>query len=131
MKWHGLVQSGHTPDFVTGTSAVFTGVSEYTYYFYSIARDNVGHIEESPGTCDAHTTVYVPYICGDIDAGVSIPDVADLTYLVAYLFQSGTPLPVLEAANVEGENGINIADLKYMVTHLFPGGPEPDCQPIQ
>ncbi|CAD6494021.1 MAG: Periplasmic copper-binding protein (NosD) [Candidatus Argoarchaeum ethanivorans] len=44
----------------TDTSAVFIGESGYTYAFYSIARDNVGHIEETPEEPDATTFIDAP-----------------------------------------------------------------------
>lgn len=67
------------------------------------------------------------FICGDIDGSGGTPTIGDLTYLVDYLFRSGPPPPIVEAANVDGDNGINIADLTYMVDYLFRGGPEPVC----
>jgi|GEM_PF-589633 len=71
------------------------------------------------------------YICGDVNGDSSNPNVADLTYLVDYLFFEGPPPPVLEAANVDGEVGINVADLTYLVDYLFFEGPAPVCGPIE
>ena len=78
--------------------------------------------------------MYVDIACGNIDGivGPSGPiDVADLTYLVAYLFQGGPPPAVMEAANVDGIVGpsgpVDIADLTYLVAYLFSGGPPPIC----
>lgn len=56
-------------------------------------------------------------------------DVADLTYLVAYLFQGGDPPLCEEEGNVDGLTGaggpIDVADLTYLVNYLFRGGPPP------
>lgn len=41
----------------TDTSAVFTGEAEHTYEFFSVVYDYVGHMESSPETYDAVTTV--------------------------------------------------------------------------
>ena len=63
--------------------------------------------------------------CGDLngDGGINI---ADLTFLVAYLF-SGGPAPDPECiADLNGDDSVNIADLTYLVAYLFGGGPEPD-----
>ena len=37
----------------------------------------------------------------------------------------------MEAANADGEGGINVADLSYLVDYLFFEGPEPICGPIE
>lgn len=63
------------------------------------------------------------------DAGESV-NIADLTFLVAYLFGGGVAPPCLEEANVNGDpsEAVNIADLTYLVAYLFGGGPAPaDC----
>ncbi len=75
------------------------------------------------------------YLCGNID-GVIGPggpaDVADLTFVVDYLFNLGPPPPVMEAANVDGITGpgglVDVGDLTYLVAYLFDGGPEPVCE---
>jgi len=56
-------------------------------------------------------------------------DVADLTFLVAYLFQSGARPPCIEEGNVDaivGPGGpIDVADLTFLVAYLFQGGATP------
>jgi hypothetical protein len=60
-------------------------------------------------------------------------DVADLTFLVAYLFQAGSVPPCTDEGNVDGLDGpagpIDVADLTYLVTYLFQGGPAPPACP--
>jgi len=68
------------------------------------------------------------YFCGDIDGNGQGPNVADLTYLVDYLFHGGPPPPVVGTANVDGDGGINVVDVTYLVNYLFFEGPEPVCQ---
>jgi len=72
-----------------------------------------------------------PFLCGDVDGDDTGPNVADITYLVDYIFFGGSPPPVAEAANVDGDNGINVADLIYLVDYIFFGGPELMCGPIE
>ncbi len=69
---------------------------------------------------------------GNVDdiVGVGGPiDVADLTYLVRYLFQSGDVPPCPEQGNVDGIEGvggpIDVADLTYLVAYLFKAGSAP------
>lgn len=71
-----------------------------------------------------------PYICGDVD-GVLPPrvDVADVVYLVKYMFNGG-PAPTSEAAtDMDCSGRVDVADLVYMARYMFNEGPElcPDC----
>lgn len=57
-------------------------------------------------------------------------NIADLTYLVSYLFGSpaGPEPGCPDEGNVDGLASINIADLTYLVQYLFGGGSQPpDC----
>ncbi len=73
---------------------------------------------------------------GNVDhiIGIGGPiDVADLTYLVLYLFKEGPAPPCEDEANVDGNVGvggpIDVADLTYLVNFLFLSGPEPPLCP--
>jgi hypothetical protein len=59
---------------------------------------------------------------GDDEDAVNI---ADLTYIVAYLFGIGPQPECMEEADVNGNGLVNIADLTYLVAYLFAGGPAP------
>ncbi|MEW5993432.1 MAG: hypothetical protein AB1744_03455 [Candidatus Zixiibacteriota bacterium] len=65
---------------------------------------------------------------GQIGPGGAV-DVADLTYLVAYLFQAGAMPPCEKEGNVDsivGPGGqVDVADLTYLVAFLFQGGSSP------
>ena len=72
---------------------------------------------------------------GNVDhviGGAGPVDVADLTFLIAYLFTGGPPPPCEEEGNVDGITGeggmIDVGDLSYLVAFLFTGGPpSPAC----
>ena len=66
--------------------------------------------------------------CGDIDGNGAGPDIADLIYLVDYMYNEGPPPPDMAAANIDGEPGINVADLVYLVDYMFNEGPPPICE---
>ncbi len=86
--------------------------------------------DENPVTVPVSLTVtgQPQYICGDVNNNGVGPDVEDLTYLVAYLFQNGPPPPVLEAADMDGSGGGPLVDdLTYFVAYLFQNGPPPIC----
>jgi len=61
---------------------------------------------------------------GNVDHSGAI-NVADLIYLVDFLFFDGTAPPCEEEGNVDGTGGINVADLTYLVEFLFFNGPAP------
>ena len=68
-----------------------------------------------PGCCNMR---------GDVNDDGAI-NVADLGYLVNYLFFGGDDPPCLEEGDVNGDGAINVADLGYLVNFLFFGGPPP------
>ena len=71
----------------------------------------------------------VPSCCtirGDIDHNGTGPDIADLVYLVNYMFNGGPEPPCMEEADINGDAaGPDIADLVYLVNYMFNGGPPP------
>ncbi len=64
------------------------------------------------------------FTCGDINHSGEI-EIADLTWLVSYIFQSGPPPVTLDAGNTDCQPGINVADLTYLVNFVFRNGPAP------
>jgi hypothetical protein len=77
------------------------------------------------------TLTFRSYICGDADGDGMDPCVADVSYVVDWLFRSGDAPPVMEAANVDAEGGVNVADLSYMIDYLFKSGSPPICGPLE
>ena len=58
----------------------------------------------------------------DGDGGVNV---ADLIYLVDYIFFGGDTPPCPEEGNVDADGGINVADMTHLAEYLFFGGPAP------
>ena len=68
------------------------------------------------------------HISGDVTGDGSC-DIADIVFLVEYMFQQGPPPPIMRQADVNASGGlIDIADLIYLVDYMFQGGPSPHCQ---
>ena len=61
---------------------------------------------------------------GDVDHNGSV-NIADLSYLVTYLFLSGPAPPCPEEGDVDANGAINVVDLTYLVDYLFFSGPAP------
>jgi len=80
---------------------------------------------DGDGIGDACETCCV--VRGDVDHSGSGPDIADLVYLVAYMFEGGPEPPCIEEADFDGIGGSfpDIADLVYVVNYMFDGGPAP------
>jgi len=61
--------------------------------------------------------------------GIGEVNVADLTYLVDYLFKGGIAPSCVDEANVDGLSPsgvpVDVADLVYLVDYIFKGGPAP------
>ncbi|MBI5265765.1 MAG: hypothetical protein HY851_00895 [candidate division Zixibacteria bacterium] len=56
---------------------------------------------------------------GDVNNDAVGPDIADLTYLISFLFLSGPPPPVWSQGNCDGLPGIDIGDLTALIDYLF------------
>jgi hypothetical protein len=78
---------------------------------------------------NSRTITYQPiYICGDVNNSGTNPNVADIVYLVRWLFQGGPPPPITASANVNGVGAVNVSDVTYFVRYLFASGPPLNCQ---
>jgi hypothetical protein len=96
-----------------------------------IALDNFGNVYVTGrGSISANDRYYATikyvqtyYLCGDAN-GDGIVDIADVVYLIDYLFISG-PVPepsVAGDANCDGM--VDVADIVYLINSLFLGGSE-------
>ncbi|MCK4858095.1 MAG: S8 family serine peptidase [candidate division Zixibacteria bacterium] len=64
------------------------------------------------------------YVAGDAD-GNSLVNIADVVYLINYVFAGG-PLPdPWQSGDADGDGSISIADVIYMIAYIFGGGPPP------
>ena len=69
-------------------------------------------------------------LVGDIDNNGTGSDIADLIYLVNFMFQNGPEPPCMAEADINGNGtGPDITDLIYLVSFMFQNGPPPvPCQ---
>ena len=69
----------------------------------------------------------IPYLSGDPNHD-GIIDIADVVYLINYLFVDGPEPDPYESGDATGDVIVNIADVVYLINYLFLGGPAP-CSP--
>ncbi|MFH1687246.1 MAG: S8 family serine peptidase [bacterium] len=135
--WYLLADTG------LGSPPLPVGSGEVLKIFFSIGAGagagTVNTIDSVNGSkmleCTSELLTYQPAVIagsitvlgttrGDVNGDGEI-DIADLVYLVNYMFNSG-PAPVTpEAGNIDGMGNIDIADLVYLVNYMFNGGPPP------
>ncbi|MFH2049711.1 MAG: SBBP repeat-containing protein [bacterium] len=87
----------------------------------------VNPIQDSlSGQYDAFITKLLPYLCGDVDGNDQI-NVADLVYMVNYIYKNGSEPLTWIAGDVNSSADIDMMDLILLVDYLFKGGIAPYC----
>jgi hypothetical protein len=67
------------------------------------------------------------YICGDI-TGDGIVNVADVVFLVCYLYKGCPPPDPPEVGDCNADGVVNVADIVCLINYLYKGG-YPPCSP--
>ncbi|HOP06045.1 MAG TPA: SBBP repeat-containing protein [candidate division Zixibacteria bacterium] len=114
-----------------GTSVGFSGSLFVAGYTYSTDFPMQAAFQDSHrgGNTDGYIARMILHpICADINGNGSGPDIADLVYMVAFMFQGGPEPPLPAACDINGDGSIaDIADLVDLVTYMFQGGSAPSC----
>ena len=76
---------------------------------------------------DYATIKYFQALRGDANGNGAI-DIADVVYLMNYLFTDGPAPDPLEAGDANCDGIVDIADVVYLINYLFIGGPPPACE---
>jgi hypothetical protein len=111
------------------STSLANGIREYTSTFSTSTSIPFNPLFKT-GFVNVVDTVCCIGNRGDIDGQLGDdPNVADITYLVSYLFMGGAAPPCTEEGNADGIIGaggqIDVADLTFMVSFVFMGGPAP------
>ena len=101
-------------------------VNGNTYYWRVRTLDSASHSSDYQTT--PFSFIYQSFVCGNVDGSASSqPDIADITYLVAFMFKSGPdPIPLV-AGSVNCDEVVDISDLTYLVSFMFKSGAAPCC----
>jgi hypothetical protein len=62
--------------------------------------------------------------CGDCDVSGDL-DIADVVYLVAYIFSGGPAPRDAQNGDVDCDLSVDVADVVYLVAYIFSSGPAP------
>ncbi|SYZ72088.1 exported hypothetical protein [Candidatus Zixiibacteriota bacterium] len=66
------------------------------------------------------------YMCGDVNDN-GIINILDISYMIMYLYRSGTPPLHPEAADANADGATNILDVSRLINYLYHGGGAPTC----
>ena len=94
-----------------------------TTYYWRVeavdAADNHSGYQE-------HPFQFTVFVAGDANRD-GVINVADIVYLVNYLYRSGDPPDPEAAGDANGDGIVNVADVVYLVNYLYKGGDPPVC----
>ncbi len=119
------VTSGTLPPGLTlGSDGIISGspTDTGTFVFTALVDDN--HSTLSDEVDFAISIAYNPGMPGDINNDGDL-NVADLTYLVEWLFKGGPAPVIMNSADVNASCSHDVDDLTYLVAFLFQSGPTP------
>ena len=107
-------------------------VDEFGTHEYRVIG-TVGDREAASEACSV-LVEGVAFVRGDSNASGRV-DLADIIFILSYLFRNGEAPPCLDAANVNGDVAIDISDAIFMLNYIFnhaapPKPPFPDCGTI-
>ena len=81
----------------------------------------------SPGCgCPALVPNYCCLLPGDADASRDF-NIGDVTFVVNFIFTSGTAPECYDEADADSSNDITIGDVTSMIAYIFGSGPAPSC----
>jgi hypothetical protein len=130
-----------TPEGIAFTYSTYLGGSKEDVG-EGIAIDGIGNVYVSGNTVspnfpikngyqqspiawdDLFVTKFRESKCGDADGSHDI-DIADVVYLINYIFSGGPAPNPLVAGDADCSGDIDIADVVYLIAYIFSGGPEP------
>lgn len=122
------ISSGTLPDslildpltgIISGT-ALDTGTSTFTVLVKDSSAPQKSDTQNLTLTIQPGAT----FLRGDANGDSKI-SVADVVYIINYLFKGGPAPSPLDKANTNCDGTISIADIVYLINYLFKGGPPP------
>jgi len=97
-------------DFILGYMPLW----DTTIQMYTIS----GEFDDDSSLSVNGEVTMIGHTSGDVNGDGRV-NVADLTYLVDFLFNGGPEPPVMETADIDNNGGVNVADVTELVRFLF------------
>ncbi|MGB2697463.1 MAG: hypothetical protein WBD28_06335 [Candidatus Zixiibacteriota bacterium] len=91
------------------------------YYFWRIRAEDLSGNESG---YQENSFRFMVYTTGMVDEDCEV-GITDVVYLINYLFKNGPEPVLLEAGDINCDDGITISDAVYLVNYLFKSGPQP------
>ncbi len=108
------------------TMSEHTKTLDYGVYYWKVkAKDNHGS-ETWSNQARYFMVTGIHASLGDFN-GNGFIDVADVVFLINYLYTAGPAPDPLELGDVNWDNGVNAADVIFLINYLFKDGPPPSC----
>ena len=101
-----------------GTSLPITFETDEAWGHYNSYTDTSGLIFVQPDTVSGW--IFTDVISGDANSD-GIVDVADLVYLINYLYRGGMPPSPVSLGDFNQDGEVNLADLVALINYLFRG----------
>jgi hypothetical protein len=87
----------------------------------------IATLNQQSGVYVSRATYYeTPFIYGDAN-GDGVVDLADVVFLITYLFRGGTAPDPEEAGDANCDAIVNVGDVVYLIAYLYRGGDPPGC----
>jgi len=123
--------SGGVADSLNNVENVFVENPELGQWTIEVIAANIaqdGHVETPEVDQDyALVATTIPsFTRGDAN-GDGVVNVADVVYLVNFLYRNGDPPDPMEAGDASCDGIVDIADVVFLVNYLYRGGDPPAC----
>ncbi len=123
--WNGTDNSGA----YVATGLYRAAVTDSSLYRNTLEPGNPPTNYVTRETWFCHTNPNDPSLRGDVN-GDCIIDIADVVYLIGYLYKNGPP-PQCDPTSICGDANcygiVDVGDVVYLIGYLFKGGPAPSC----
>jgi hypothetical protein len=116
----GTVSPNDTSYVMTEFNATLLPPGNYDAHIMVSSNDP----DESYVDIPVHLQIKMPFVCGDADGDGQV-SVADVVFLVSYMFQQGNPPEPPALGDLDCSGSINIADIVYLINYIFREGPAP------